>query len=150
MLVLARAAAAYLYKVFNELKEIVERRRQARVEIAEIAPREETAAAAAAAAGEGHARGCIVCGGSGHSHRACVVLGAALHRKLDAKDDLVEVILRLLLWRDWGVARFDRGVACLSYGPGDVIAIGHEGGSLHLICAGTGQKIRSMVKGRSR
>ena len=31
--------------------------------------------------GYGPARGCIACGGSGHSHRACVLLGAALHHR---------------------------------------------------------------------
>src|SRR6056300_859548 len=69
--------------------------------------------------GYGPAFGCIACGGSsgGHSHRACVLLGAALHRKLDPhKDmkDVVDVILRLMLW-DWREARVDEKIQCLSY-----------------------------------
>jgi WD40 repeat protein len=99
------------------------------------------------AEGRDQARGCILCGGSGHSHRACVVIGAALHRKLDAKNDVVEVILRLL-WRDWREERFERGITCLSYGPGDVLAVGDDGGNIHLIRAETGQKILWPVSGR--
>ena len=49
---------------------------------------------------------------------AHVVLGAALHRKLDAKGDVVEVILRLLVWRDWREASvvFDSEITCVGDG----------------------------------
>jgi hypothetical protein len=97
--------------------------------------------------GQGHLRGCILCGGSGHSHQACVVLGAALYRKLDAKGDVVEVILRLVQLgrRDWREARFDSELRCLSDGPSGVIAVGSDDGKIHLIDAQTGQKILSPV-----
>ena len=58
-----------------------------------------------------------MCGGSGHSHRVCVLLGAVLHRKLDPhKDmkDVVDVILRLLLW-DWREVCCHEVMQCLSY-----------------------------------
>jgi WD40 repeat protein len=85
-----------------------------------------------------------VCGDS-HSHRACVVLGTALHHTFrGAKGDVVEVILRLM-WRDWRVVRFEEEVKCLScWGPGDIIAAGDGGQRIHIICAGTGQKIQTV------
>jgi len=99
--------------------------------------------------GYGLARRCIACGGSGHSHRACILLGAALHRKLDPyKDmkDVVDVILRLLLW-NWRDARIDEKILCLSFAPScDVIVAGSrttssQTGKLFFIDAQTGEKI---------
>ena len=104
--------------------------------------------------GYGPARGCIACGasGSGHSHRGCVLLGAALHRKLDPhKDmkDVVDVILRLLLW-DWRETRVDGEILCLSYAPNcDIIAAGCVSGQLFFINAQTGEKILCPVSGHS-
>ncbi len=107
--------------------------------------------------GDYAARGCILCGGSGHSHRVCVLLGAALHRKLDPhKDmkDVLDVILRLLHW-DWKETRVDKRITCLSYAPSrDVIAVGSgtdsvEAGSIVFINAQTGEKILCPVRGHS-
>ena len=95
-------------------------------------------------------RGCIACGGFGHSHCTCVLLGAALHRKLDPhKDmkDVVDAILRLLLW-DWREARVDEAITCLSYAPSSgVIAAGSGKGMLYFIDAQTGEKILCPVRG---
>ena len=96
--------------------------------------------------------GCMACGGSGHSHRTCVLLGAALHRrflKLDShKDmkDVVDVILRLLLW-DWRETRVDGNISCLSYAPNcDIIAVGCKSGQLFFIEAETGENILCPVR----
>ena len=89
-------------------------------------------------------RGCIACGGFGHSHCTCVLLGAALHRKLDPhKDmtDLVDVILRLLLW-DWKEASVGEQISCLSYAPHcGIIAAGCKAGKFVFIDAQTGENI---------
>ena len=94
----------------------------------------------------------MACGGSGHSHRACVLLGAALHRrflKLDSHKgmkDVVDVILRLLLW-DWRETGVDEEIYCLSYAPScDVIAAGSESGKIVFINAQTGEKILCSLK----
>ena len=96
------------------------------------------------------ARRCIACGGSGHSYLTCVLLGAALHRKLDTRKDMtdvLDVILRLLLW-DWKERReasVDEEITCLSYAPScDVIAVGSRAG-ICFINAQTGEKIWSPV-----
>ena len=93
--------------------------------------------------------GCIACGGSGHSYRVCVLLGAALHRKLGPhKDmkDVVDVILRLLLW-DWKETRVDGGIDCLSYASSrDVIAAGSQSGEIFFIDAQTGEKLLCPVQ----
>jgi hypothetical protein len=93
------------------------------------------------------ARECIACGGSepsGHSHLTCILLGAALHRKLDPRKDMkdvVDVILCLLLW-DWREAHIYEEITCLSYAPScDVIAAGNRAGKLVFIDAQTGEKI---------
>ena len=103
--------------------------------------------------GYGLARRCIACGGSGHSHCTCILLGAAVHRKLDPhKDmtDVVDVILRLLLW-DWRDARVGDNITCLGYAPScDVIAAGSQTGKLVFINAQTGDKILCPVSGHSR
>ena len=97
-------------------------------------------------------RGCIACGGFGHSHCTCVLLGAALHRKLDPhKDmkDVVDVILRLLLLWDWREARVDKEITCLSYAPScDVMVAGSRAG-ICFIKAQTGEKILCPVTGHN-
>ena len=99
--------------------------------------------------GYGPAYGCCECGGSCHSQRECVLVGAALHRKLDPhKDmtDLVDVILRLLLW-DWKEASVGEQISCLSYAPHcGIIAAGCKAGKFVFIDAQTGEKIVCRVK----
>ena len=90
---------------------------------------------------------CKVCGGQGHAEKACVVLGACLHRMTEAKADVVDIILQFLC--DWSEAFFDQEVRCVSVSPsGDVIAAGERGGSIQLVCARTGEK--SLLDGRHR
>ena len=67
--------------------------------------------------------GCIACGGSDHSHGACVLVGATLHHwllQLDPGKDMTDVVdiilLRLLVW-DWREERFGEAIFCLSYTP---------------------------------
>ena len=96
-------------------------------------------------------RGCIVCGGSGHSHRTCVLLSAAIHHKSDLhKDmmDVVDVILSLLLWnwRPFREARIDVETLFLNYAPScDVFAARSQSGKHLLIIAHTGQIIRHLI-----
>ena len=98
----------------------------------------------------------VQCGSSGgHLHRACVLLGAALHRKLDPHTDLkdlVDMILRLLPW-DSREAGDDETILCLRYelyAPScDVIAAGSRAGKLSFINAHTGEKIVCPVRGHS-
>ena len=95
-----------------------------------------------------HAYGCFACGGSGHFHHSCVLLGAALHRrflKLDShKDmkDVVDVILRQLLWgMHPGEARVAESIACLSYAPScDILVAFKHDRLLSFIDARTGEK----------
>ena len=94
------------------------------------------------------APGCLACGGPGHVTGTCVALGAALHRKLSAQGDVVELILRLLCggW-SWsaGETRPGRAVLCASHGPraGDAVAVGDAGGCVHLVCPLTGVRMLS-------
>ena len=115
----------------------------------------ELAASALAGASSRAARGvrgdtpatCMVCGGQGHAGKACVVLGACLHRMTSAKADVVDIILQFLC--DWSEACFDQEVRCVSVSPrGDVIAAGERGGSIQLVCTRTGEK--SVLDGRHK
>ena len=55
--------------------------------------------------------------------------------------DVVDVILRLLLW-DWRETRVDGNITCLSYAPNcEIIAAGCDCGTLFFINAQTGEKI---------
>jgi WD40 repeat protein len=100
---------------------------------------------------------CSLCGGAGHSHSTCVLVGAALHRwmlQLGPGKDMtlvVDIILRLLMW-GWREACFDDKITCLSYTKwGDVIAVSvlceSEGavagteGNIFFMNAQTGEKI---------
>ena len=61
--------------------------------------------------------------------------------------DVVDVILRLLLW-DWRETRVDGEIMCLSYAPNcDIIAAGFKSGQLFFINAQTGEKILCPVRG---
>jgi WD40 repeat protein len=100
--------------------------------------------------------GCIACGGSDHSHRTCVLVGAALHRWFlqlaPGKDmkEVLDIILGLLMW-GWREARFGEEITCLSYTPGgDIISAGGTGGSIFFMSAQTGEKIVRPVTGHSR
>ena len=100
--------------------------------------------------------GCMACGGSDHSYRTCVQVGAAIHRRLATLDpgkdmtDVVEIILRLLVW-GWREARFGEEIMCLSYTPrGDVIAAGGGTGSIFFMSAQTGENILCPLSGHSR
>ena len=99
--------------------------------------------------------GCIACGGSDHSHRTCVLVGAALHRwmlQLGPGKDMtlvVDIILRLLMW-GWREARFGEKITCMSYTPGgDIISAGGSGGSVFFMSAQTGEKISCPVTGHT-
>ena len=64
--------------------------------------------------------------------------------------DVVDVILRLLLW-DWRETRVDGEINCLSYAPNcDIIAAGCKSGQLFFINAQTGEKILCPVSGHSQ
>ena len=93
---------------------------------------------------------CAACGAAGHGDGACVVLCAGLHALFDGRADVVDLVLRHYYGAGgWGTARFDAGVLCVQYGPdlGDVIAAGAADGRIHFICAQTGEKFLSPLRG---
>jgi hypothetical protein len=79
----------------------------------------------------------------------CVVLRMGLLRLFHGKAYIVDLVLRHHRGASgWDTARFDAAICCVQYGPaGDVIAAGAADGLIHLICAQTGEKILSPLKG---
>ena len=86
---------------------------------------------------------CHLCGGTGHGTSTCVILGTFLHAKLNAKVDVVDLVMRFVC--EWGTIVFDDDVNCLSYAPrGDVLCIGAKGGSIQVFDVQTGEKILTL------
>ena len=90
---------------------------------------------------------CAACRVAGHGNK-CVEIRKALLR-LFGKADVVEKVLEHYYGAcGWDTARLDAEIMCVQYGPGgDVIAAGDNDGSIHFICAQTGEKILCPLTG---
>ena len=95
---------------------------------------------------------CAACRAAGNGN-VCVVLRMGLLRLFHGKADIVDLVLRHYYRgaSGWDTARLDAAICSIQYGPGgDVIAAGDGEGRIHFVCAQTGQKILSTLRGHDR